>query len=233
MGFFSTIHCIGMCGGIMGALTLSATSPQRTPPVPLWRFWLFFNFGRIIGYTLAGVLVGLIGSTLYDKFVPADGYLWLQGLAAVMVAAMGLHIAGWLPKLAQLERLGAPIWRRIEPLGRSLLPVKSPHQALLYGLIWGWMPCGLVYTTLLYTLMVADAMTGALMMFTFGLGTLPAMAGVSHFSRQLYTLRQRPRVRHVAGVTLVMLAISGLFFADWLHPVAQFPPSLDMECRSE
>ena len=217
IGLFSTLHCIGMCGGIMGALTYSLSAEIRQNRLHLVQYLAAYNLGRIASYSLAGLLLGSLGEGLFTALSPDYGYRLLQIAAALLMSAIGLYLAGWFPKFALIERLGGPIWQRLEPLGRRLLPVNSPLQALFYGLIWGWLPCGLVYSALLMTLTAGGPQQGALFMLAFGIGTLPAVMGIGMVTQKVVHLTRLPRVRQVAGISLIALALIGLLFADQLH----------------
>jgi sulfite exporter TauE/SafE len=234
LGLFSTAHCVGMCGGISGALTFSLPAPVRQHRPQLALFLMAYNTGRIVSYAGAGALVGYLGGTVYNALSPSGGYVLIQGAAALLMVAVGLYVGGWFPRFANLERLGIPLWRRLEPLGRRLIPVRHPGQAFVYGLVWGWLPCGLVYTALLFTATAGGPLEGALFMAAFGLGTLPGVMGAGILSDQLRRLSRRPRVRQVAGVALVVLGLAGVLFGGWLHGTA--PLSSDheaLECRDE
>ncbi len=217
IGLFSTLHCLGMCGGIMGALTFSLPAEVRQKKSHLAQFLVAYNLGRIGSYALAGALIGSLGSTLFAVVSPRSGYLVLQWIAAALMAGVGLYLAGWFPRFARIERIGEPLWRLLEPFGRKLLPVRHPTQALFYGMIWGWLPCGLVYTALLLTVTSGDALSGALYMTAFGVGTLPAMTGAGILARQMMSLARRPVVRRVAGVIVIAMALVGVLFPEQLH----------------
>ncbi len=217
LGLFSTVHCIGMCGGIMGALAYSLPAEVRSRPARLGTYVLGYNLGRIVSYTLAGAVVGMVGERMYRLLSPVGGYHALQIAAALLVTGAGLYLAGWFPKFALMERIGVPLWRRLEPLGRKLLPVRGISNAFVYGLIWGWLPCGLVYSALLLTVTADGPAAGAAFMAAFGLGTLPAVTGTGMLVNRLARLTRRPYLRQAAGVVLIALALVGLFFADELH----------------
>lgn len=233
LGLFSTIHCVGMCGGIMGALTYSLPQEVRNERRRLWPYILLYNLGRLSSYALAGALFGSIGAILYKTVSPHLGYLFLQYIAAIIMVSVGLYIAGWFPKYAYIERLATPIWRRLEPIGRRLLPVSSPFQAFSYGLIWGWLPCGLVYSALLLTITSSGPLEGGLFMLAFGLGTLPAMMGIAMVAEKIVRYSRKPAVRVSAGLFLIILGLTGLLFAEQLHQFSPFMHDSDMECTSE
>jgi sulfite exporter TauE/SafE len=234
LGLFSTVHCVGMCGGISGALTFSLPESVRQRPSRLALFVSAYNVGRITSYAAAGALVGYLGGSVYEVLSPRGGYAVIQGAAAILMVAVGLYVGGWFPRFANLERLGIPLWRRLEPLGRRLIPVRNPTQALVYGLVWGWLPCGLVYTALLFTVTAVNPLDGALFMAVFGLGTLPGVMSAGILSDKLRRLSRRPGVRQVAGVALVALGLGGVLFGEWLHTAAPLSSEHEaMECRDE
>jgi hypothetical protein len=129
--------------------------------------------------------------------------LTLQLLAGLFMILLGLYLAGWWMGLARVEQAGGRLWRRIEPLGRRLLPVRTPARALGIGLVWGWLPCGLVYSTLVWAMGAGGALNGGLLMLCFGLGTLPALLAMGAFAATLAGFIRRPWVRQVAGALVI------------------------------
>ncbi len=230
IGLFAGVHCLGMCGGIMGVLSASLPAEVRRGPARLTLYILAYNGGRLGAYAAAGALLGLFGGQLHAALSPSGGYFVIQLLAAVLMIGIGLYLAGWFPRFAHIERIGLPLWRLLEPIGRRLLPPKNPLQALLYGAIWGWLPCGLVYSALLLSLAAPGGATGgALFMVAFGLGTLPAVLGVGMLSGQL-ALTRRPWARRIAGLALIALALAGLIFAEQLHGLLPQPLQNQEQC---
>lgn len=214
LGLFSTVHCIGMCGGIIGALSLALPEHIREHKPRLWLFISSYNLGRIASYSLAGLLVGGLGHSLGDSVsgsVLAQGHSLLRYTGVVIMVAIGLYLAGWLPQLSMVEKLGLPLWRKLEPLGRRLLPVSTLPRALAYGMIWGWLPCGLVYFVLLWTLTSGGPIEGALTMLAFGLGTLPSLISAGVATGWIRRLARSQRARQVAGLVLITMAIGSLF----------------------
>jgi sulfite exporter TauE/SafE len=210
MGLFSSVHCLGMCGGIIGALTFGLPAPVRARRSRLLGFGLAYNLGRLCSYSTAGALAGGTGAGL-AQFVDAEhGHRLMNGIAAGMLILIGLYVAGWFPQLSRFERLGLPLWRRLEPLGRGFLPVKSYRQALCFGAVWGWLPCGLVYSALIWATASGGAAQGALAMFAFGLGTLPLvlLAGISAGWGNM--LLQKPSLRRILGLGLIAFATFNL-----------------------
>ncbi len=214
MGLFGALHCVGMCGSIMGVLTFSLPMEIRGNPVQLMGYLSYYSLGRIISYALAGGLAGGFGAGLLLTISPQYGHTILLLVATLLMIAVGLYLAGWFPGLAHIERAGAPVWRKLEPLGRKLLPVASPLQALLYGLVWGWLPCGLVYSALFIALGQGGALEGAVFMLLFGLGTLPAIITTGVFADQIMRFARNPRMRIIAGIALIVFALAGLII-NW------------------
>ncbi len=216
LGLFSTLHCVGMCGGIIGALSLSLPVEVRNSRPKLFTFVLTYNLGRIISYSLAGLVAGAIGTSALQSAGFDQGHAILRIIGVVMMVAIGLYLTGWLPQLASVEKMGIPIWRRLEPIGRKLVPVVSLPKALAYGLIWGWLPCGLVYFVLIWALTAGDAVHGALIMLAFGLGTLPTLITAGFMTSWITRFAHSTRARQVVGLLIVIMAI-GSFFIPMEH----------------
>ncbi len=214
IGLLSALHCIGMCGGIAGALSLSLPAARRAHWRGLLTYLLAYNLGRVLSYALAGAAFGSLGGALL-----VSGHLWLHDalrwLAALVMVGAGLSIAGWLPRLQGLERLGAPIWRWLEPWGRRLLPVDSLPKAILYGAVWGWLPCGLVYTLLLGAPAQGGPLAGALYMALFGLGTWPVLIATGLFAGRLHRYAGDTRLRVLAGLAVTGLGLYTLSFQGY------------------
>lgn len=201
IGFLGGGHCIGMCGGVMAALSFAIPADQ---PVKRWRVLLSYNIGRIFSYVLIGALAGGIGFQLSS----GHGLSILRIIAGILLIAMGLYLANWWRGLSYLESLGGVLWRRLQPLGKSLMPVKSSRSALMLGMLWGWLPCGLVYTALAYGLARASMAESAGVMLAFGLGTLPAVLASGVFAERIKHLMQLQRFR----ITMALLIMA---FGVW------------------
>jgi len=217
MGLFSSLHCIGMCGSIIGTLTLSLPVEIRNNKATLFTFVLNYNIGRITSYTLAGAIVGLLGVLFNLPLTQGQGHRILQLLSAIMMASAGLYIAGWFPRFAYIEKTGSRFWKLIEPLGRKLIPVKTRLHAALFGMVWGWLPCGLVYAALALAATTGDVLRSSLTMLAFGLGTLPAVIGVGIMTNFLTKLSRMHRFKQVIGLLLIVLALLAAF--PWLNPM--------------
>ncbi len=211
LGFFSTLHCIGMCGGIIGALSLSLPVKIRNSKTKLFAFVLTYNVGRLISYCVAGLVAGAIGTGLLLSTGFDQGHTILKFIGISMMIAIGLYLTGWMPQLASVEKMGIPIWKRLEPIGRKLVPVASIPKALAYGLIWGWLPCGLVYFVLIWALTAGDAINGALIMLAFGLGTLPTLITAGFMTSWVTRFAHSTRARQIVGLLIIFMAIGSLF----------------------
>jgi sulfite exporter TauE/SafE len=212
LGLLASGHCLLMCGGISGALMLaSADSATRRPPL---RLMLALQAGRITSYMTAALLLAGAGAALV-QFVDADRVrLALRVLSAAAFALVGFTLLG---KARGIDvGIGRAVWRRLAPLSRRLVPARRAHQAFALGVIWGWMPCGLVYSVLLIAWLGMDPLRAAAIMGLFGLGTLPALlAGSFGFARLLQALgRRRPRTATAALLlAMSMLTIAGPWLA--------------------
>ncbi|TPV59942.1 sulfite exporter TauE/SafE family protein [Aestuariibacter sp. GS-14] len=200
VGIAGSVHCFGMCGGFAGALT--AAIPQGKSPTP---FVLSYNTGRILSYTLAGAITGALGSIAQSSMTSL--LYGFKLFSAFMLIAMALYLAQWWRGLARIESLGKQLWQHLQPLSRRFLPFKCPLSALPYGIIWGWLPCGLVYSTLTWSLSAGTALQGAMIMAAFGVGTLPALLAVSFGANGLLTLLRMPKTRTFIAVTLIIYAV--------------------------
>ncbi|SHE57415.1 hypothetical protein SAMN02745148_00681 [Modicisalibacter ilicicola DSM 19980] len=203
-GLLGGAHCIGMCGGIMSALTF-AVPPSMRSTARLGGLLLGYNLGRIASYMTAGALVAGLGTLLGSTHDALR--LALQLLAAVMLILMALYLANWWRGLTRVEALGRQLWRHIEPAGRRLMPVVRVPQAIALGAVWGWLPCGLVYSMLAWSLAGGDPGRGAALMGAFGLGTLPALLVTGVAARQMTALIRHPATRTLAALTIIAFAL--------------------------
>lgn len=167
LGLMGSGHCLAMCGGIISTLSISGKSDKTTTK---WRFVLLYQIGRIASYTLFGFIAGWFGFH-FNQVSPVP---ILKILSGFLLIAMGLYLSQVWMGLSYLEKFGKKIWKVISPLSKHLLPVVNSKQAFVLGGLWGWLPCGLVYTSLGYALSLSNSIQSALFMLLFGLGTLPA-----------------------------------------------------------
>jgi sulfite exporter TauE/SafE len=203
VGFLGSVHCIGMCGGIAGALAQAAARGGRGLRLLTLSC---YSLGRITSYAVAGALVSAAGFILAGP-LGWRGPLVLRTLAGIILVALGLTVSGWWPLLRHLEALGLGLWRRVSPLAARIQPVASPPRAFLLGLLWGWLPCGLVYSALLSAAAAGSAPGGALVMTSFGLGTLPALLAAGALAQQLAGLARRRGIRGGAGLLILSFGV--------------------------
>jgi sulfite exporter TauE/SafE len=205
IGLLGGTHCIGMCGGIVGALSLGAGSRPE--------LHLAYNSGRIASYTLAGAIAGALGGASLALSGQLPLRIVLFVLANLMLVALGLYLMGITRALAFSERFGQRLWRHVQPLTRRFLPARSVAQAFPLGLLWGWLPCGLVYSALVTALTSGSALHGAGLMLAFGLGTLPNLLLAGLLAVRLKDYATKPAVRITAGLLVLGFGLWGLFAA--------------------
>lgn len=218
VGLLGSVHCAGMCGGIVGAFSMA---PVRAFPVAVISLRspgpgaalgrvLAYNGGRIASYAAAGALAGgLAGAarTLAGLAVIETVGYWLANL---MLVVLGLYLMDAWRGLAQLERLGQHVWRRIEPVTRLLLPLDAPWKLVAMGGLWGWLPCGMVYSVLLTAMLSGSALSGAAVMLAFGVGTLPMLLTMGMLGAPLRVWIQRRPVRLASGLLVFGFGVLGM-----------------------
>lgn len=206
IGLLGGTHCVGMCGGIVSALSVRQPGETRRE----WPLHLAYNLGRISSYTLAGAAMGAIGTLgmLFNDVLPIQ--LGLYVAANLMLVALGFYLTGFTRALAVVERLGQKLWTRIQPLTRRFLPARSVAQAFPLGMLWGFLPCGLVYSVLATALVTGAAERGAALMLAFGLGTLPNLMLAGMLLKHLRELVRKPALRVGAGLVVMAFGVYGL-----------------------
>lgn len=202
-GLLGGVHCVGMCGGIVTAFAGPGGARR-------WPLHLGYNFGRIASYAVAGALAGMAGSfgLMLNGVLPVQQ--WLYVLANLMLIGMGLYLAGLTQVASLLERAGAVLWRHVQPLSRALLPADTLPRAFALGMLWGWLPCGMVYAVLASALISGNALSGAAVMLAFGLGTLPNLMLAGLAMRRLTALKQARAARLLAGALVLGFGVYGL-----------------------
>ncbi len=206
LGLASGLHCVGMCGGIVSAFSLK-NAPGRQ---------VLFNLGRISSYALAGLAAGALGSVAAYVGVALPAQAALYAAANLVLVLVGLQLAGVRNPLARLEPLGAPLWRRLQPLAARLLPAPGPLHAFAAGAAWGWLPCGLVYGALASAVFAGSPARGAAAMAAFGLGTLPWLFAAGLAAARLRDWMAKRAVRLAAGGGIALFGAWGLARASGL-----------------
>jgi len=202
IGLLGAVHCVGMCSGIVALLTRLASDRPRPRLFPA--FLVYYNLGRLFSYVVAGLFAGALGTQLLNVLPVEHGARISQMLTSGFLIAIGLYLTGWWRGLTRLEALGNMLWVRLEPFGRKFLPVKTPMQALAVGAVWGWLPCGLVYSALVWSLVSGSAWQGAAFMMAFGVGTLPALLLMGAGSQWLAKFTQNKNIRTTIGAFMII-----------------------------
>ncbi|MEO8008406.1 MAG: sulfite exporter TauE/SafE family protein [Betaproteobacteria bacterium] len=207
-GFLGGVHCAGMCGGIVAAVVRQPAGKVRP-----WLIQLAYNAGRITSYALAGAAAGALGSLglMLDKWLPVQIVLYVA--ANLLLIALGLYLAGIRGPITHLEHLGAGLWRHIQPFTRRFLPADSIPKAVALGMLWGWLPCGLVYTVLFTALLSGSALNGAILMLAFGLGTLPNLMAAAILLQRSRSLLTSKAARMISAATVMGFGLYGVAHA--------------------
>jgi sulfite exporter TauE/SafE len=211
-GLLGGVHCAAMCGGIVAAC--ASGGRHRTFA---WRRTLAYNAGRISSYVVAGAIAGAagqIGLALRGGSAVHHVLLLVAGISLVVVA---LYVGGATRIVRGMERIGGFVWRYLQPYSRAFLPADTPARALGLGLLWGWLPCGMVYAVLMTAVATGDAVQGALVMLAFGGGTLPNLIGVAYAAGRLRAPMKEPALRIAAAATIALIGVTALAGAAGAH----------------
>lgn len=211
MGFFGSPHCLGMCGGVVTAFGLSMqslTARQKT------FLMATYHFGRLTSYALLGLLAGFVGTTVLEPLL-ANNNLPRVLLGAVLIL-VGFSMLG-LPFLTQLEKLGGQVWQKMSPIRQKIFPLNTFPKAFSAGILWGFLPCGLVYGALMMAVVGRDSLTGAVLMFAFGLGTLPMLVATQGTILSLQSYIKRFRLRQANGVAMALSGLAVIFLPMAMH----------------
>lgn len=226
VGLFGGLHCAGMCGGIVSAIGIAGNpTPARPAAGPasvarrrgeltrLLRL-LAYNGGRISSYVLAGAVVGGIGSSafLMSRVLPVQQFVFV--LANLTLIVLGLYVSGVIRSIAPIEAAGRGLWRAIAPTAVRAMRGETPPRAWVAGMLWGFVPCGMVYAGLVAALTSASAIDGALLMAAFGLGTLPNLLALGWSAGRVARWLQNRWVRAGAGILIIVFGVMGLLRLD-------------------
>lgn len=204
VGLVGAGHCVGMCGGIASAVALNGQQQQ-------FQITFLYNLGRLTSYMVIGALCGGAVASSLTLFDFSQALLILRVVTALFMIVLGLYLAQWWMGLTRLERLGQILWKRIAPIAAKLLPLRSKWYALPVGMLWGWVPCGMVYSMVSWAAISGSAVGGSLIMACFGLGTMPAMLLVGTGSGKLASFTRSAMIRRVIGLCLMAYGIYALF----------------------
>ncbi len=239
IGLLGSGHCLAMCGGITtmltsainqpanklsthGDITITETSAKQInasqcnqlQTASRLNLVIFYHIGRIGSYCLLGAIIGFTGSIAAKNIgLPIVG---LRLIAAIFLILLGLYIGQWLMWLNKIEALGKGLWRRLSPFAKFVIPVDNIKKALGLGALWGWLPCGLVYSTLTWALASGSALTGASIMLFFGLGTLPALVALSFSLASIKKLLINMLFKKLTALSLICYGTYSFFIASQL-----------------
>ncbi|MCB1647919.1 MAG: sulfite exporter TauE/SafE family protein [Pseudomonadales bacterium] len=223
LGLLSAPHCVGMCGSVASALLLSSRSQQAQPlhwqaAAPALSLQpgamryaltdaLSLGSGKLLAYASLGALAGA-GSAMLHGWGNGPALL-LRLLAALLMIAIGLNVAGWWRGLSRLEAAGA---RLLRPLLRGLARLNTGGSGgrVIAGATWGLLPCGIVYSMLGLALASGSALQGAALMASFGLGTLPFVLATGGLVQVIAPRLAAPHVRAIAGLGMIALGTGSL-----------------------
>jgi len=211
IGLVGSGHCLGMCSGIASAITFAEKTKQTRISSAL--AVVLYNIGRVSSYTIAGFIVAGSGGALIVLIAGKDALIYLRIFAAILMLFLALYISKIWFGLSKIEYAGQVIWRFIKPMAQYFIPLKHPLLAFPLGFLWGWLPCGLVYSTLALAASSGSAQNGALFMLGFGLGTLPSMLSVGTISHQLKYYLNHYLFRYGSGLLLLVFAIQTFYIA--------------------
>ncbi|MGL5728570.1 MAG: sulfite exporter TauE/SafE family protein [Plesiomonas sp.] len=211
VGFAGAGHCMGMCGGVAAALTFAL--PENHSLTRKISALLLYNIGRISAYTLAGLIIGGLFASITELSTAKHALAILRLFAGGMMILLALYMGQWWFGLQKIERAGQFIWRGLKPLAQKMLPLRHPLMTLPLGFIWGWLPCGLVYSSLSWAAASGSAMSGGAIMLFFGLGTLPAMLAVGHTAEYLRKLLATILFKRVSALLLLTYGLQTAYVA--------------------
>ena len=219
-GLSGSAHCFGMCGGMAGALGMHARS-VATDSANVIATAMLYQVGRIAGYAALGALFGVLGMALAMSLNLNRIADVMRLISGALLMLIGVRILFRVNALAPLEKLGARVWRYVQPLAGSAARGNTLARPLLLGLMWGWLPCGLVYSMLMVSATSGNAAGGAAVMVAFGIGTLPAMLTSTFAAARIQHWFARPGTKLASGIALVAFGawmfISSALMAGHVH----------------
>ena len=210
MGLFGSPHCLGMCGGIVTAFGLSMQHVSDSKKNGLI---LTYHLGRLISYSLLGLIASLVGVAIFQSIMSNSAPRIVLGAVLVLI---GLAMLG-LPLFNQLEKVGMRFWQSLAPLRKKVFPIDSFGKALFAGLLWGFLPCGLVYGALMMAIAGNNITTGAALMFVFGLGTMPMLIATQKTVGMLQSNIKHFRLRQINGVIMLLSGLAVIFIPMMMH----------------
>lgn len=205
-GLLGNLHCFGMCGGLSSALSLSLKEHSHYSSKKIFAYQLIYNFGRLSTYICFGLLAGTLGQVISTSF-GSWGDHFLRIISGLLIVSLGFYLTNWWRGLSKLETKGAKLWQKIAPLMNRLMPVKTLKSAYALGLLWGFLPCGLIYSTLTLAASSGSTINGAFIMLSFGIGTLPSMLLTGLIAQKLSKFIRLEKVQLLSGIMIICFGI--------------------------
>jgi uncharacterized protein len=205
LGLASSLHCAGMCGPIASSLMFAFAPGQREADRA--RALLAAHAGRVLVYAASGAILGAVGSALYGAFDHTSAFLVMRWAAAVGLGWIGLSVAGFAPSPAFVDRIAAPVAGKLRSVGAT---PRNGANAFASGLVWGLLPCGMVYGALFYAMLTGGVWSGAAVMAGFGLGTTPSVTAAALGVSRLRSLARAPNARVAVGLSIMALAAASM-----------------------
>ena len=229
LGLFSAPHCFAMCGSIASALVMGSQNAARSHDTfAVAQVWpntetaqlhaprqhatatvdaFTFASGKLFSYALLGFFAGTLSAFL-ALAGPLPG-IFLRGISALLMIAIGFYIAGWWKGISRLESLVNKLW---QPALKKIngLRLDRVSRKLMAGAIWGFLPCGIVYSMLGLSLSSGGPLHGMAMMASFGLGTIPFVMGTGGMIGVIGKVLANPVLRNAAGTAVIILGLVSL-----------------------
>jgi sulfite exporter TauE/SafE len=197
IGLFSSLHCLAMCSALCGVFC-----QNRSSTASIWAL----NLGRIFTYTLTGILVaGLVQGLLLQIPLAQIGF-WVRSVLGLVLVLIGMSIF-FDSKWGQNILSSSPLWNRVKIALFKLDAKQSISFDFLKGMLWGLIPCGLLYGVLMAAATTADVIDGGLFMFMFGLGTLPSMILSGQIMQQWKSSVIQSGVKKFVGLFIILIGL--------------------------
>ena len=210
IGLAGAGHCFGMCGGIISALSFNTSNDSKAPKFTIQ---LLYHLGRISAYTILAILLTLFFQ-LFSDYYQSVSYFF-RTLAGSILILMGLYLLNLSYWVLYIEKLGSFLWKLISPRAKSILPIQHTRHAFIAGFIWGWLPCGLVYSSLLWVSSTSgNVLQSSYLMLVFGIGTLPAMLAIGLFTFNLKQLWNKLKLNTFSGFFMILYGV-------WTLPISE------------
>lgn len=201
VGLNGSLHCVGMCGPIVGILGMNTEADTHRKRIGTA---IFYNLGRISTYVILGFVAMLLSIAMQDLKPLQIVIRYFSGVIMLFVA---LQLIGFPQYLAFIEKPLNKLSRPISQLTRKFFPIKSLKGAYVAGLAWGLLPCGMVYMAFAMSLGVENVLAAPLVMLFFGLGTLPMMLTLSVSGNFFGSFFSSPKARKISGVLVLAMTI--------------------------